>query len=150
MIASLSMASIRWLGVSLFALAGCASLPRVTSGQIGCPESEIQVSDQQTGWNTTTWTATCRNKKFYCSSVGGESTQVSCKEDTAAAPPDATPATPTGGCEFDTQCKGERICQQGTCVDPSPSVSPPADPSSVPVSPGSSPMTTPPTTAPPR
>jgi hypothetical protein len=149
-VASLAMPSIRSLGVVLFVSSGCASLPRVTSGQIGCPEGEIVISDHQPGWNTETWTAKCRNQTFYCSSVGGESRQVSCKEDTAGAPPDTTAVTPAGGCEFDTQCKGDRICQQGTCVDPAPSVSVPADPTSVPVSPGPTSPTTPPTVAPPR
>jgi len=33
----------------------------------------------------------------------------------------ATPATPApaaGGCTFDTQCKGDRVCAKGECVEP--------------------------------
>src|SRR6266508_1905915 len=33
------------------------------------------------------------------------------------ATPAAAAAKPTGGCQFDTQCKGNRICQKGECVD---------------------------------
>lgn len=33
----------------------------------------------------------------------------------APAPP---PAADPGGCRYDTQCKGDRLCVQGSCVDP--------------------------------
>jgi hypothetical protein len=29
-----------------------------------------------------------------------------------------TAAQPVSGCQFDTQCKGERLCVRGECVDP--------------------------------
>lgn len=48
---------------------GCASSgPRAayTSGQIGCSPSEIVITDGDMGWTTNTWTATCRDKTFYC------------------------------------------------------------------------------------
>lgn len=32
-------------------------------------------------------------------------------------PPPQPPAA-AGGCSFDTQCKGDRVCAQGVCVDP--------------------------------
>ena len=32
-------------------------------------------------------------------------------------PPPQPPAA-AGGCSFDTQCKGDRVCQKGECVDP--------------------------------
>lgn len=36
--------------------------------------------------------------------------------------PASAPSTPPvpAGCTYDTQCKGERICRDGTCVDPEP------------------------------
>lgn len=39
--------------------------------------------------------------------------------------PAASPSPPPG-CQFDTQCKGNRVCQSGRCVDPGqgPSVQP--------------------------
>jgi hypothetical protein len=40
-----------------------------------------------------------------------------------AASPEAAPATPPGptaGCGKDTDCKGDRICEAGVCVDPRP------------------------------
>lgn len=33
----------------------------------------------------------------------------------SAAPP---PHSDTGGCRYDTQCKGDRVCQKGECVAP--------------------------------
>jgi len=37
----------------------------------------------------------------------------------AAAQPRTAASTPaSAGCQFDTQCKGERICEQGRCVMP--------------------------------
>ena len=41
----------------------------------------------------------------------------------AAEPPKSKPA----GCEFDTQCKGDRICLEGKCVSPEPKASAPAE-----------------------
>lgn len=40
--------------------------------------------------------------------------------DEAPAAAEPTPK-PSGGCEYDTQCKGERVCVDGACVDPKPS-----------------------------
>ena len=34
------------------------------------------------------------------------------------------PAAAAGGCSFDTQCKGDRICVKGACVDPPTSKAP--------------------------
>jgi hypothetical protein len=46
------------------------------------------------------------------------------------AQPTPPPAAPSGtGCQYDTQCKGDRICENGACVAPAP----PAAPSSAPV-----------------
>jgi hypothetical protein len=37
----------------------------------------------------------------------------------AATAPNADPGARTG-CQYDTQCKGDRICRAGQCVDPAP------------------------------
>jgi hypothetical protein len=118
-------------------LAGCASLQSASSGQVGCAEQDIKISDDKTGWDTRTWTAECHGKKFYCSALGNnQSTQVSCKEAadgsrpaaeaavSPAASPAATPATVTPGCQYDTQCKGDRVCVKRECVDPAPQAAP--------------------------
>jgi hypothetical protein len=42
-------------------------------------------------------------------------------DDDDPEPPAPAPApvpAAASGCSYDTQCKGERICQQGVCVDP--------------------------------
>lgn len=126
------------LAVGVCSTVGCASLQSASSGQIGCAEKDIVIKDDQMGWNTRTWTAECHGKRFYCSAVqtGKEQSQISCKEEPAAAavasapqPQPTVPAAPTPppaeGCKFDTQCKGDRVCQKGECVDP---VKTPVDP----------------------
>jgi hypothetical protein len=30
-------------------------------------------------------------------------------------------SAPAAGCQYDTQCKGDRVCMKGQCVDPAPS-----------------------------
>lgn len=50
-------------------LTGCGAMnwhERVTSGIIGCPETEMVLTDESTGIASDTWTATCRGKTFYC------------------------------------------------------------------------------------
>lgn len=42
-------------------------LAEESTGAIGCPEEEIQISNKKTKFSSTTWTATCRGEKFYCS-----------------------------------------------------------------------------------
>jgi hypothetical protein len=32
----------------------------------------------------------------------------------------ASASRPAAGCQFDTQCKGQRVCVRGECMDPSP------------------------------
>ncbi|MGC4087215.1 MAG: hypothetical protein QM756_04785 [Polyangiaceae bacterium] len=56
----------------------------ITSGQIGCPENEVVIRNEGSGWNSETWTAECRGRKFYCSSVAsGKASQASCHEEVA-------------------------------------------------------------------
>lgn len=116
-------ATILFLGLGSVTLtAGCYSLPAATSGQIGCAEKDITIADEEQNFGSKTWTATCEGKTYYCSAVGGGQyapPQISCKEQGghASAPPPAAPA-PAAGCQFDTQCKGDRLCKAGRCVDP--------------------------------
>jgi hypothetical protein len=37
------------------------------------------------------------------------------------AAPAPVVAAPSGGCDYDTQCKGDRVCKNHQCVDPAPS-----------------------------
>jgi len=64
------------LCLSSLTLYGCATFNsadagRVSSGRIGCPEDEIQISDMHVvkdifGLDEATWTTTCRGKRFFC------------------------------------------------------------------------------------
>jgi hypothetical protein len=121
------------LSASSLFLFGCASLESASSGQIGCAEQDIVISQDEMGFGTRTWVATCHGKRFFCSAIGGESTQVSCKEAMEARrtpqhgdrgemvrrPQTPQPAAQEeSGCQYDTQCKGDRICDDGECVTP--------------------------------
>jgi len=103
------------LAAALGASACSGALASFSSGQIGCPSNEIVISDDQGGWGVREWTAQCRDRTYYCSAHGGgshSSAQVSCRENSDSA------ATAAPGCTADVQCKGDRICRAGQCVDP--------------------------------
>lgn len=40
---------------------------RMTSGSIGCPVGEIEITETDSLGTERAWTATCRGKTFYCS-----------------------------------------------------------------------------------
>ncbi|MBI2389252.1 MAG: hypothetical protein HYV09_06525 [Deltaproteobacteria bacterium] len=114
---------MRFLVFSALLVASTSCSPRaVTSGQIGCPASEITITNDESGWSTRTWTAHCRGKTYYCSSHSGggsqATAQVSCKEAQQPASGAVESSSDVGGCKYDTQCKGERVCQNGRCVEP--------------------------------
>lgn len=111
-------------------LPACGGLRAASSGQIGCATRDIVISNDKVGWSTRTWMAECNGKRFFCSAVstGKDSSQVNCKEETPAAD-SAPPSQPVagdsnapaaGGCQYDTQCKGDRVCVNGACVAPAP------------------------------
>lgn len=109
------------LAALLFGLAAasCAAVTTAqyrgaSAGPIGCPEEEIEVSDHRNvvwAGQSATWRATCRGRTFICSLAGAVAT---CKEEMSAD--GSAPAS--GGCAYDTQCKGDRICVERVCVDP--------------------------------
>ncbi len=106
---------------------GCTTLAEVSAGQTGCAPEEIVVTDENSSWGARTWTATCNGTPYQCSAHGGgenSTPQVSCAPKRGATTPggsQAAPAEPaTDGCQYDTQCKGDRICEAGQCVSPAP------------------------------
>lgn len=44
---------------------------RYSSGSVGCPPGEVAISDQSETFVGSTWTATCRGQRFYCSVPAG-------------------------------------------------------------------------------
>jgi hypothetical protein len=125
----------------------CSSLQSVSSGHIGCAEKDIVITNDDRAWAARTWTAECHGKRFFCSAIqtGKDQMQVNCREETPKAgppgvasapsapiapsgPPPEPKATAPGGCQFDTQCKGERICVSGQCVEPDRAQSNPEQP----------------------
>jgi hypothetical protein len=81
------------------------------------------------GASGTTTSAMVMGEALRCED-GEETTAIVAAATTAApapvptptpAPVSATAAAPaTGGCEYDTQCKGDRVCVNRQCVDPAP------------------------------
>lgn len=70
----------------LLTLVGCATAARkeASAGQIGCPQEEVEITDENTGFSTASWVATCRGQRFYCSAVSGGQyggATVACKEE---------------------------------------------------------------------
>ena len=109
----------RWVSILIFVcvcVSGCVNLRAVTSGYIGCPQEEVTiVSGQRNVWTgTRNWVAECRGKKFYCSFVDtGYSAVADCTEEASE-----TSNGGGSGCQYDSQCKGDRICESGVCVSP--------------------------------
>jgi hypothetical protein len=105
-----------WMILLFAPLAGCATqdfLRNASSGMIGCPAEQIRIVNDETGLGNATWIAECNGRTYYCSGAGGH---VACTE--PANKPGAAPTPPPGGCQYDTQCKGDRVCKSGSCVDP--------------------------------
>jgi len=100
---------------------GCANLHAASSGQIGCAENEIVITDDSWDLTSRTWVAECHGRRFFCSAIGtgDKQTQVNCKEDAADSDAPARPSRRSSrGCEYDTQCKGDRVCVEHECVFP--------------------------------
>jgi hypothetical protein len=53
---------------------------RYSSGSVGCPPAEVEISDQQESMTSSSWTATCRGQRFYCSVPAGGGSATCTKE----------------------------------------------------------------------
>lgn len=82
------MKNIIWL-LGVLTLTSCSTtgLYRgLASGQTGCAEEDIKVTDENSGGMSSvmTWTAECKGKKYRCSAnrtaLGGIGAQANCKE----------------------------------------------------------------------
>lgn len=59
--------SVRLLIAAELITPGCArELARSSSGAIGCPPTEIEVTDVSVGWSEMSWTARCGARTYYC------------------------------------------------------------------------------------
>jgi hypothetical protein len=102
-------------------LMGCGDwntyLRHNSSGHLGCPPGEIMIRDFRRDMGFS-WTASCRGRVYYCSFVGNSSR---CTPRASTAPrPNRSQTASRGGCQYDTQCKGDRVCRGSRCVDPQP------------------------------
>lgn len=71
-------------------IAACmSSLANQSSGRVGCPASQIRISNERSGLNNRTWTATCHGRRYYCTETrrsdwnGGRNSDTSCTEDSS-------------------------------------------------------------------
>lgn len=108
-------------------LSGCASLAPLSAGQIGCADRDIVITESVSHLGSRTWVATCKGRRYRCtSSETRYDRDVSCREEGGNSL-SVEPTVAAPGCSYDTQCKGERLCKKGTCVDPN-EPTPPAAP----------------------
>jgi hypothetical protein len=110
----------RGLRLVMLLLAGCggtSGLREDSSGQIGCPTGDVEIVDHEGSVYTDTWTAICNGRTYFCSSRRAVYTrQVECHRSGDEEQPEPA-ATIADGCQYDTQCKGDRVCERGRCVD---------------------------------
>lgn len=70
--------------VVALSLTACASrlkgLQSATAGQVGCPPNDILITERESSFGTSAWTAQCHGRSFECSSINSMSPQVSCRE----------------------------------------------------------------------
>lgn len=72
---------ILWLSIAAFGVSGCGpSLQAKSAGLIGCKAADVQISDEDGGWGSQEWTATCHGRRYACSSfaAGEDAVQSAC------------------------------------------------------------------------
>src|SRR5262245_21288773 len=107
-----AMFSSMWVGAGMLGLvlSGCGpSFTSMSAGQVGCMESDIEISDTSAELGgSETWVAACNGTRYVCSAMeeqlGGKVQHVSCTPEggggrgesrqTAAAPPAPAPVQP--------------------------------------------------------
>jgi hypothetical protein len=62
-------AVVAGVGMSLFAMGCGPSRTAMSAGQIGCMESDIEISEDSSGFGSETWVATCNGARHVCSKV---------------------------------------------------------------------------------
>jgi hypothetical protein len=119
------MTTERAIALLLLAVAGCGNnLPAWTAAQVGCPAEEIVIMKDDAVWSSRSWLARCRGKTYACTehNEGQANASVTCKErpdePTEPTEPAEAPTTPETRCQFDTQCRGNRRCRDGRCIEP--------------------------------
>lgn len=60
---------------------GADALKQASTGFVGCSASEIQITNDEAGFNQRSWDATCQGHVYHCSGV--DKASMSCKEDSA-------------------------------------------------------------------
>jgi len=78
--------TIALVAVGLSLTTGCfgaGALKQMSSGYVGCSSAEIEISNDEVGFNQRSWDATCRGRTYHC--AGADRTSMSCTEDRATA-----------------------------------------------------------------
>jgi hypothetical protein len=69
--------------VSLTGCFGAEALQQVSSGYVGCPTDEVEISNDQPGFNQRSWDATCHGHLYHCAGVARSG--LSCTEDRSSS-----------------------------------------------------------------
>ena len=91
------------------ALPPASLIQHATSGLVGCAPHEVGIADDRAVFGARSWRAGCRGQAYFCSATGQMTV---CTAARGAAQAE------TQGCGSDSQCKGERVCESGRCVNP--------------------------------
>jgi hypothetical protein len=127
--AALSLRRGWWLAWVLGGGSACTSYAQVSSGHIGCPAGEIEISNEyEGGWGMpSTWKATCHGVTYYCTMTTAAYNQgnASCKPALGGSPseppsaPDPVvtnrPEAPTKAAGFAFGASAEQAAQ--TCSE---------------------------------
>jgi len=98
----------------------CTGPATVSAGQVGCSPGDIEIVDHKAHWGSDTWVAICAGQRYHCTFTasqqgGGETSCTRAQSDVQSSTDSSTSGA---GCQYDQQCKGDRVCDSGQCVSP--------------------------------
>jgi hypothetical protein len=110
-----SLGTTTCLILAVLSLGACRTRAALSSGEIGCRPSEIEISDATHDFlGGSTWTAECGGRRYYCSSNRGfgehsvGTAHVSCTEDNQHAAPVAVKVVGPSG---STDREDSQVCE---------------------------------------
>ena len=72
---------------------GAEALSQVSAGYVGCGADEIEITNDEAGFNQRSWDASCRGRTYHCSAVSKAG--MACTEDRAASTSAKVAAAPS-------------------------------------------------------
>ncbi len=109
-------------------VSGSSSFGGISAQQLGKARAEAEMRDKAERMGADILLIESSSGGFFGASAAGDAYRCSGRTSdpgTGQAPPPGLPASPPrlpasgpGGCEKDTDCKGDRVCEYGRCVNP--------------------------------